>query len=261
MRQRSAAMTVVILGCGYTGRVVARRLRARGTQVIGTTRATFDALRDRDLSFIPDGSSIVYSIPTLEPDPVPHIVDELQDRAVRVVYLSTTGVYGNTAIVDHNTPPAPSNAEGRARVKVEEAWLRGPWSSIVLRPAAIYGPGRGAHVSIAEGRFRLGGDGSNYVSRIHVEDLAAHVEAALFSEVTGAWPVADAHPCTSREIAEYCSTLLDVPMPEQVEASMIHQTRRANRRVDGSGIRQVLGVELLYPSYREGIRASLEIKK
>ena len=104
-----------------------------------------------------------------------------------------------------------------------------------------------------QGTFRLAGEGSNYVSRIHVEDLAAHVEAALDSEVTGAWPVADEAPATSREIAEYCAALLGIPMPESVPAESLHHTRRANRQVDGSGIRRVLNVELRYPTYKEGI--------
>ena len=250
-------MTVVILGCGYTGRALKQRLERRGVRVIGTTRATFDALRDRDLSFVPEGSRVVYSIPTLEPDPVPAIVGALSARAVRAVYLSTTGVYGDAHIVDHTTPANPTTPEGRARVAAENAWINAAYSSIVLRPAAIYGPGRGVHVSMAERRFRLGGDGSNYVSRIHVDDLVAHVDAALSVEVTGAWPVADAHPCTSREIAEYCARLLGVPMAEQVQTESLHQTRRANRRVDGAKIREILGLELMYPSYREGIPASL----
>jgi nucleoside-diphosphate-sugar epimerase len=254
-------MTVVILGCGYTGKALARRLTARGVQVIGTTRASFDALRDCDLSFVPEGSRLVYSIPTLQPDPVPEIVAAVGGRTERVVYLSTTGVYGNSHVVDHTTPASPSTAEGRARVATEEAWLAGPAPAVVLRPAAIYGPGRGIHVSMAEGRFRLGGDGSNFVSRIHVEDLAAHVEAALYADITGAWPVADDYPCTSREIAEYCSQLLGVPMPPRVDASALHQTRRANRRVDGSAIRKILGIELTFPSYREGIPASMPCAK
>ena len=254
-------MTIVILGCGYTGKVLARRLTARGVRVIGTTRASFDALRNRDLSFVPEGSRLVYSIPTLEPDPVPDIVAAVRLRAERVVYLSTTGVYGNAHVVDHTTPACPSTAEGRARIAAEEAWLAGQAPAVVLRPAAIYGPGRGIHVSMAEGRFRLAGDGSNFVSRIHVEDLAEHVEAALFADVTGAWPVADAYPCTSREIAEYCSRLLGVPMPRQVDSSELHQTRRANRRVDGSAIRKILGIALTYPSFREGIPASIGCAK
>jgi hypothetical protein len=91
-----------------------------------------------------------------------------------------------------------------------------------------------------------------------VEDLAAHVEAALLTDLAGAWPVADNHPCTSREIAEYCAQLLKLPPPESVPAAAVHRTRRANRKVDGSAIRQLLGIDLIYPSYREGIPASLE---
>jgi nucleoside-diphosphate-sugar epimerase len=128
----------------------------------------------------------------------------------------------------------------------------------VLRPAAIYGPDRGVHVSIREGRFRLAGDGANFVSRIHVHDLAAHVDAALWSGVSGAWPVADDEPCTSREIAAFCSTLLGVPMPSGAEPSELHHTRQANRRVDGSAIRKLLGLRLRYPTWREGIQASLQ---
>jgi len=127
---------------------------------------------------------------------------------------------------------------------------------MVLRPAAIYGPGRGIHVSMAQGRFQLVDGGNNYVSRIHVDDLARHAEAALMSDVSGAWPVADDHPCRSREIAEYCSKLLAVPLPESVPADGVHHTRRADRRVDGRAVRTVLGIELLYPSYIEGLPAS-----
>ena len=149
------------------------------------------------------------------------------------------------------------------RVRAEEAVLRRPWSSLVLRPAAIYGPGRGIHVSLQKGqtgqtgRFQLAGHGDNFVSRIHVDDLAAHVEAALLSDVTGAYPVGDELPCTSREIAEFCSRLLNVPMPPSAAPDKLHETRRADRRVDGRAIRARLGITLRYPTYREGIPASL----
>jgi nucleoside-diphosphate-sugar epimerase len=107
------------------------------------------------------------------------------------------------------------------------------------------------------GDFSLPGDGSNFVSRIHVDDLAAVAEAAMLSDVTGAFPVADDEPCTSREIAEFCAALLAVPMPPAVSISSLHQTRRANRRVNGAAIRNLLGVRLEFPSFRVGIPASL----
>lgn len=174
-----------------------------------------------------------------------------------MLYLSTTGIYGAQRDVDENTSPAPLTEREKLRIEAEAAVRCGPWTSLVLRPAAIYGPSRGVHVAMREGRFQLVGDGGNFVSRIHVDDLAAHVEAALLSDLTGAWPVADELPSTSREIAEFCSRLLDLPMPESLPREAAHETRRADRRVDGRAIRARLGIGLRYPTYREGIPASL----
>ena len=262
--------TVVILGCGYTGRVVATRLIERGLRVIATSRSPeqlaipgaqiigFDALGDElDLGFVPPDAGVVYSIPILAPDPTATMVRALGSRPQRFVYLSTTGVYGAAFRVDHRTQAAPSNLEGRARLQAEAAVLEAPHSSVVLRPAAIYGPGRGVHARMRAGTFRLAGDGRNFVSRIHVDDLASHVVAALFSSVEGAWPVADAEACTSTEIAEFCAALLGVPFPQSAEARTLHHTRQANRIVDGSGIRRQLNLELRYPTWREGIPAAM----
>jgi hypothetical protein len=90
-----------------------------------------------------------------------------------------------------------------------------------------------------------------------VEDLSAIVERAMFSELTGAFPVADDYPCTTREILEFCSKLMDIPVPPSQDLETAHPTLRANRRVDGSAVRRLLGVSLEYPSYREGIRAAI----
>jgi nucleoside-diphosphate-sugar epimerase len=261
-------MQAVILGCGYTGQRVAARLLKRGLQVVATTRTpaslaeleaqgaivvALDLAHSCDLSFVEPGARVLYSIPTINPD----IVAALDAKPARLVYLSTTGVYGDTADVDHTTTPCPRTPREVARVETETTIRSGPWSTAVLRPAAIYGPGRGIHISMLEGRFRLVGDGSNYVSRIHVDDLAAISEAVLLSDIEGAWPVADEHPCPQREIAEFCSRLLRVPMPLTAQDTDVHETRRSNRRVDGRAILKLLGLELLYPSYRQGIPGSL----
>jgi uncharacterized protein YbjT (DUF2867 family) len=243
---------------------------ARGARVICTSRdperlshlqgiepARLDLPDTASLGFIPPGALVLHSIPPVDGVPAAELTRALGDRPKRVVYLSTTGVYGNQRDVDASTVPAPRHERERERIEAEQAIMSGPWSPIVLRPAAIYGPGRGIHVSMAEGRFKLVGSGENYVSRIHVDDLATHVEAALLSHVEGAWPVADDHPCTSVEIAGYCSELLSVPMPPSVPEAGVHHTRRADRRVDGHAIRQHLGIRLRHPSFRSGIPASL----
>jgi nucleoside-diphosphate-sugar epimerase len=266
-------VTALIIGCGFTGLRVARTLRAAQIPVIATTRDPnrrkaleeygaeiwdIDVKAGLDGRRVPDSSRVLISVPTLDTyDPTPEIVRSLAGKAVRLVYLSTTGVYGQTIDVDENTPPSPRQEREKLRFQAEEAVRSAGASWMVLRPAAIYGPGRGIQVSMQNGTFRLAGDGSNFVSRIHVDDLAAHATAALISDLIGAYPVADEEPCTSREIAEFCSKLLNVPMPPSVEPGQLHSTRQANRRVDGRAVRQLLGVTLRYRSYRTGIPASL----
>lgn len=266
-------MDVIILGCGFTGQRVARRFLRRGARVIATTRniGKLDDIRalgaevypysvelPSELPFSAKSALVLHSIPTVDgADFTPAILTALGSTPARIVYLSTTGVYGPQPVVTADSAPNPKSPRERLRLDAEHAVSSGPWSSIILRPAAIYGPGRGIHVSMARREYRLAGDGSNFVSRIHVEDLATHVEAALLSTLEGAWPVADDHPCTSREIAGFCATLLAVPMPPSVDPAGLHFTRRTDRRVDGSAIRKRLGISLQYPTYREGIPACL----
>jgi nucleoside-diphosphate-sugar epimerase len=122
-------------------------------------------------------------------------------------------------------------------------------------PGGNLWPGRGVHESIKHGAHSLS---DRFVSRIHVDDLATHVEAALLPTIRGAFPVADEEPCTSLEIAHFCARLLNLPVtcvqrPEAAPAPRF----ATNRRVDGSAIRRALGITLKYPSYRVGIPAAV----
>jgi nucleoside-diphosphate-sugar epimerase len=278
--------SVIILGCGFTGSRVAELLLSRGIPTLATTSRAerigalearglraleVDVNRPKDLDrlrrFTRARSTVLHSVPLVTDaegrlfDPTPLLLDALGEQPSRVVYLSTTGVYGARKRVDETTPVEPVTKRARLRVEAERTVLRGSWESLILRPAAIYGPGRGVHVAVRAGRHPLVGDGSNYVSRIHVDDLAAHACAALFSDVTGSYPVADDEPCTSKEITAFCARLLGIPMPPSVDASQVSETRRADRRVDGTAIRRLLGVKLRFPSFRTGIPACLEVER
>jgi nucleoside-diphosphate-sugar epimerase len=252
---------VLILGCGFTGQRVARRFLARGCHVTATTRtparhaslsqlgANVITLDDLAAHLRP-GVLVLHSIPPPEPA---HLLDALGASPARVVYLSTTAVYGAAIHVDAATPVDPKSGRARPRLEAEQRVAAGPWSSLILRPAAIYGPGRGVQETLPRGAYY---SGDNYVSRIHVDDLAAHAEAALLSDLEGAYPVADEEPCTTREIAEFCARLLRLPsVPQPAPGTKARTT--SNRRVDGSAIRHALGITLAYPSYRTGIPASL----
>lgn len=276
---------VLLLGCGFTGKRVARQLLKQGVRVTATTRepAQLEDLRqagatiqrlsiDREVEpealreFVGgDGSAwdaMVYSIPTLRNgdgawEPATALLPMLSAYGQRLIYLSTTGVYGAQERVDARTRPAPRTERELLRTEAEASVLAHFAQALVLRPAAIYGPGRGVHVSMRQGKYRLSGDGGNYISRIHVDDLAFHVVAGLWQGLTGAWPVADEEPCTQREMAAFCAELLGVPLPEPQALERAPETLTANRQVDGSEVRKALGLTLRYPSYRQGVPAAL----
>ncbi len=255
-------MRALILGAGFTGARVAQRLEAAGHEVVCTNSRNLPLPDVSFLKTLPgDDWVVLHSIPVIRQpagpwEPTPLLVPALRGKARRVVYISTTGVYGDAREVNESTPVSGRTPRETLRLQAEKAVAEGPWTSCILRPAAIYGPGRGAHVSIREGKWKIGGDGSNFVSRIHVDDLATHALAAMSGDLTGAWPVADEEPCTTLEISRFCCDLLGLPIPESVASGTLDETRRGDRRVDGSAIRSRLGISLEYPSYRTGIPAS-----
>lgn len=267
----------LIIGCGFTAQRAARTLLKAGWAVTATSRSRenlaaleaagarlvrFDAARDRRIEAVAEGASVLLSVPTLKLDgqllePTPSLVAALQGQPRHLTYLSTTGVYGAMRKVDERTPVSPQTERQKLRASAEDAVQSHGCSALVLRPAAIYGPGRGVHQAMREGRFRLPRDPSRVVSRIHVDDLAAIVAGALQQRVEGAYPVADEWPATSAEVARHCASLLDLPAPEAVADDCLSETRRADRRVDGSAILRLLGLRLRYPSFREGIAACI----
>ncbi len=268
---------VLILGCGFVGRRVAAKLVSRGLRVFATNRLVspiagitmlpLDVNDERSLANfaekMPPGLAVLHCIPLLRYgsglyDPTPAILGALEERPpARFLYLSSTSVYGASHVINERTPPAPRTPREILRVGAERAVSAGPWSSLILRPAAIYGPGRGVHESLRHGTFRVP-EGGGSISRIHVDDIAEIVATGLLSSVTGAFPVADEHPCPSLEVAEFCTSSFGFPTPPAAPRELLNETLRNDRRVDGSAIRSLLGLELLYPSYREGIPACLE---
>jgi nucleoside-diphosphate-sugar epimerase len=255
---------VVILGLGFTGTRLAGRLIRRGIPVSALVRGVerFSGMaglgvRLGELTGIVQANrnaTVAHLIPPLaEPENTALRETILKLAPKRVVYVSSTGVYGAATEVDWETPATPNDDRGRLRLE-EERWIAsGPWSSLILRSAAIYGPGRGVHAAVREGKVPRGA-GSGITSRIHVEDLAAIIEAGLFAGLEGAWPVADDEPCATAEIVRWCAERMHVEAVGQNDKAV---GRMAGRSVNGRKIRERLGVELKYPSWETGIPACL----
>lgn len=258
---------VVILGLGFTTQRLAKRLRECGIAVFAAVRrperfVELESIGVRLCRFSPDGiparSVIVHSIPPLpEPDnsELHALIGAISPR--RILYISSTGVFGSQTEVDAETPASPNDEKGRARL-AEEEWLAGAGhserSSLILRSAAIYGPGRGVHMRLREGKLPRG---TGVVSRIHVDDLGSILEAGIESALEGAWPVADERAAASEEVIAWCARHMGADVP----SSSAPHFQVAGRRVDGRKIRELLGVKLRYPSFETGIAASLQEEK
>jgi nucleoside-diphosphate-sugar epimerase len=209
-------------------------------------------------------------------DPLPAFLDLLAEGPppAAFVYLSSTGVYGDAggAWVDEATPPgAGVGPRGALRQAAEAALLAAhdAWGLPVhiLRLAGIYGPGRHPGLRLKAGNLRvIEADPPLVLNRIHVADIAGAVHACLTRGAPGeTYVVADDLPASQREVADFTARLLGLPPPpgESLESAR-ERLGEANlhlvadrKRCRNTKLKTVLGLELRYPTYREGIPAAL----
>jgi nucleoside-diphosphate-sugar epimerase len=245
-----------VIGAGYSGKRLVDRLRAEGEQVTATRRTASDDAVELDFARpetvrIPDNAIVVCLAPPGE-NPAGEIA--LLAGARRLVYVSSTGVYGpgNGAWVDESWPLEPITKSGRARVLAESAL---PPTAIALRVAGIHGPGRGLVDRIRAGTYRIIGDGSAHVSRIHVDDLVEAIIRAGRSPVTGPVNIADDDPAPIGLVADELAARLGVAKPPRVDPAAVDGEVTgmllANRRIANTRMKQELGVVLRYPSWRD----------
>lgn len=245
-----------IIGAGYTGRRLVTRLRAEGEEVTATTRHGGDETVALDLSRpetvrVPEDAIVVCLAPPGD-DPAGEIA--LLAKAKRLVYVSSTGVYAPAQgdWVDETWPCEPVTKLGRARVIAEAAL---PPGAISLRVAGIHGPGRGLVDRIRAGNYRILGDGSAHVSRIHVDDLVEAIVRAGRSNVSGPVNVADDDPAPIGEVADAIAAKLGVAPPKRLDPSTVDPEVAgmlvADRRIANGRLKRELGVTLRYPSWRD----------
>lgn len=242
---------VIILGLGYTTKRLARQLQQSG-RPFHTANG-----HPPNPAGLPHGGVLVHSIPPVEePDrsSIRQLVRTLEPA--RILYISSTGVYGAQTNIDETSIAVPDDEKGRARLD-DEQWLAATGiPTLILRSAAIYGPGRGIHMRLRNGALTgLPRGAGGVVSRVHVDDLAALLAAGIDSDLTGAWPVADDRPAASAEVIRWYAAKLGLNLPEMPGELSVPQR---GRFVDGRKIREVLAVKLEYPSWETGIPASDE---
>lgn len=256
--RRSAAAAAALDGMGVTG------LRFDSA---GHDRALTDHLARADallVSIPPDGAA----------DPALRAFRAEIAAAPRlrsIVYLSTIGVYGGHggAWVDETSATHPGSARNQARLGVERDWLALGQESgktvYILRLAGIYGPGRNVLEKLREGAAQRIVKPGQVFNRIHVEDIARAASAAFAAGAQGSgggvFNVTDNEPAPPQDVMQFGAELLGLAPPPPLDFATAALTPMArsfygeNKRVRNGRLKKELGVELAFPSYREGLRA------
>lgn len=256
---------MMIFGLGYSAQCIARKLVARGWTVSSTGSAgtmAFDDERGVGAA-LEQASHVLSSVPPAgDSDPV---LDRYGDRLTQhwLGYLSSTGVYGDTqgAWVDESAPVGTGRRS--ARSICDSRWLER--RARVFRLPGIYGPGRSALDRVREGRAHRLDIPDQVFSRVHVEDIASGIIAALDAPA-GAYNLADDLPCSQNLVIEETCRLADLPLPplqtmEQAQLSpMARGFYAENRRVANGKAKRVLGWTARYPDYRSGLAACFELE-
>ena len=256
-----------LLGCGYTLTRLAREEARRGRSVRAVTR---DETRREELSregvqllsldeavASSKGAQVVISIP-----PEAGLDTSLSESLARtgparVVYLSSTGVYGGArGHVDEDTPVDSTSPRGQGRLEAEAKYR--PLGGISLRIAGIYGPGRGLHERIRAGTLRIPESGGGRISRVHVDDLAEAIRVVLErGEPGAAYCVADDRPATQAETAAWLCARLGLPLPPPVPLASLHESLQGDRAISNARLK-ALGWRPRYPDFIAGFSALLD---
>ncbi len=277
-------MQTLIVGCGYLG---SRVLRATDNAV-GLSRSAngrlgqkltyrFDADRDSTLPLRPDTSyQVLYTVPPAGKDStsdsrLARFLGVLPEPPKRFVYISTTGVYGNSGpkAVDENATVAPTSDRARRRVAAESAITQYARKSqtdyVILRVPGIYGPDR-----LGEARLQLEAtcvreSEASPGNRIHVDDLVQCCLATFVAE-PGIYNVGDGDHRSATAFMKAVAKAVGLAPPREISRRQAEKEFNAKRwsflkdvrRIDTSKMRSTLGVTPQYTNAEDGIRASLD---
>lgn len=277
--------TLLSFGHGYSARALSRLLLPDDWRIIGTTRSEDRASRlmnegtepriwpGADMTPALDAAThlLISAAPSDAGDPVLGAFhDEIVARAGQlewVGYLSTTGVYGDHqgAWVDEQTPLTPNTKRGIARVEAETAWAAIPDLPLhIFRLAGIYGPGRGPFAKVRASTARRIIKPNQIFSRTHVADIARVLAASIAKPNPGAvYNVCDDDPAPPQDVIAYAAALLGLPVPPAEDFANADMTDMArsfyaeSKKVRNDRIKDELGVTLLFPDYKTGLKALL----
>ncbi|MGC8743960.1 MAG: SDR family oxidoreductase [Verrucomicrobiia bacterium] len=189
----------------------------------------------------------------------------------KYVYTSSTGVYGQNdgSIVTEESPTFSNSETGRILIMTEELILKMfrayQVPVVILRLAGLYGNERGYYFKqFISGNATLRGDGNHYLNMVHVDDAVGAIIAALERGAPGEiYNVVDNEPVREIDFYKWLSDKLNKPMPPAVSPNnqsinISGRTVSSNKQVSNLKIREKLGYEFKYPTFREGYESKIK---
>ncbi|MFV0515038.1 MAG: SDR family NAD(P)-dependent oxidoreductase [Jhaorihella sp.] len=285
-----------ILGLGYSAAAVAERAMAAGARVSGTTRdadraallcaSGIEAIRLDAGEKLPadrlDGvSDLLISIPpgpegctglAMARDALAH--PQPGSGPGWIGYLSSTAVYGDCGgdWIDETRAPAPLGRDARGRLMAEAQWQaqadRLGAGFDILRIAGIYGPGRNILARLRAGDARAILKPGQYFNRIHRDDIAGAVLAAMRDRKgTRITNLSDGAPCPASEVMFGVAGMLGLPRPESIAFDDAGLPPGAagfyaeNRRLRNERLLSLPGFALNHPDWKTGYAAILAAER
>lgn len=281
-------MAKLIIGCGYLGMRVAQHWRDMGETVHAVTRSDERAEEFRRRGIVPIVADVtnpdqIPALPAVETvlyavgfdRTAPHdrravyvtglanMLAALDRDSGQIIYISSTSVYGQNAgeTVDEQSACAPMTDGGRACLAAEQTLRQHTLGAraTILRCAGLYGPGRLPQRDLLTSGRPIPSRGDTYVNLIHIDDAVSAVLAAeQHAQPPNLYVVADGHPVTRRDFYTRLAELLGVATPTFADGPPDPARRSAtNKRIDPSRALRELQLKLKYPTYREGLAASV----
>ncbi len=180
-------------------------------------------------------------------------------------YLSATNVYGDHRgeYVDEKSKTSPSTQKGKNRLLAENQWLSFSkdlnFPIHIFRIAGIYGPNRNIIKRIHENKVLDMGSSSQFISRIHIDDLTNILKASMFKpNPFSIYNVADDLPSSLKDLVEYVCFEMNISTSDKIRNKNNQGSFSDNKKVDNKLIKKELGIDLKYPTYIEGYKKIIE---
>jgi len=186
----------------------------------------------------------------------------------RIVYVSTSGVYGDCGgeRVDESRPVAPRTTRAKRRADAERrvaAWCAEHRAAlVVLRAPGIYAEDRLPLASLRERAPVLRAEEDVYTNHIHADDLARAAVRALEDDApSGVYNIADDSELRMADWMELVAARHGLPRPPRLARAEIERSvpperysfMSESRRLDNTRMKRVLGLRLRYPTVYEGL--------